>query len=261
MVKISDVPSIVYHHWTIEEINDIQENYSYYIEHHAEAEEHFQRKWSSIALKASLLGVTGAYLLWTIEEINNLKEKYPYYIEHMKEAESIFHRSWKAIEVKASKLGIESVRMKINKNCTQFLGIHVAERVLSHIFKDVQRMSYGNPGYDFICNKGFKIDSKASCLNDDNTYAFIIDCNKITDYFLFIGFDNRKDLNPQHVWLIKGDETIRKRKLNEFQSLKISNTKFGLSQFLKYEHKLKEITECCNKLKNMNEGADILMIH
>lgn len=254
MAKLNVVPSIIYHHWTTEETNDIQENYSYYINHHEEAEEHFQRKWISIALKASLLDVTGAYLLWTTEEINDLKEKYPYYNEHIKEAEQYFRRTWKAISVKASKLGIESVLMKTNKKCTQFLGIHVAERVLSHVFKDVHRMPYGNPGYDFTCNKGFKIDSKASCLcNDDNTYAFIINCNKITDYFLLIGFDNREDLNPQHVWLIKSDEIIRKRKLNEFQSLKISNTRFGLSQFLKHEHKLKEIINCCNVIKNNNQ--------
>ena len=36
-----------------------------------------------------------------------------------------------------------------NKTCALFLGVHVAERVLSHVFKQVKRMPNGNVGYDF----------------------------------------------------------------------------------------------------------------
>lgn len=48
-------------------------------------------------------------------------------------------------------------RMGINKpmseniNCSSFLGIHIAERVLSKIFENVTRMSYGNSGYISNC--------------------------------------------------------------------------------------------------------------
>jgi len=138
------------------------------------------------------------------------------------------------------------------KDCGIFLGCHVAERVLSYVFKDVKRMPYGNKGFDFICNKGFKIDSKASCLlKKRNNYSFAIRNNKIADYFLCIGFDNRENLNPQHIWLIKSDEIIRNKKLNEFTSLTIQNTEYGLTKFSKYEltDKLKETIECCNVLK------------
>ena len=37
-----------------------------------------------------------------------------------------------------------------------FLGCYIGERIFSHVFKDVQRMSLNNKGYDIICNKGFK---------------------------------------------------------------------------------------------------------
>ena len=141
------------------------------------------------------------------------------------------------------------------KDCGIFLGCHVAERVLSYVFKDVKRMPYGNKGFDFICNKGHKIDSKASCLNDDNIYMFDIKHNKIADYFLLIGFDDRENLNPQHIWLIKGDELMYQvkicRKLSDFESFPISNNYKSLSKLLRYEltDKLKEVITYCDMLK------------
>jgi len=134
--------------------------------------------------------------------------------------------------------------MEKNKNCPMFLGCHIAERVLSHVFKDVERMPANNPGFDFICNKGMKIDVKSSCLHK-NRYLFTLNCNKIADYILLIGFDNRENLNPQHIWLIKNEL------INEVKSLAITNTEPCLLELSKYEltDKLKETIECCTKLK------------
>lgn len=141
---------------------------------------------------------------------------------------------------------------KKNKNCPVFLGCDIAEKVLSHVFKDVRRMHIHNSGFDFICNKGFKIDVKSSCLHKNNTYSFAIRYNKIADYFLCIGFDNRENLNPQHIWLIKGNEVIRYgyKKVNDFRSIGISNTPHYLEYYSKYElnDKLKETIEYCEKL-------------
>ncbi len=192
---------------------------------------------------------------WTDEDLKELEKKYPYYLEHKEEAEECFKREWYLIAMKASTLGITS--SKINKECASFLGDHVAERVLSYVYKDVQRMPYGNKGYDFICNKGFKIDVKSSCLNlYRNNYTFAIRCNVMADYFLLIGFDNRNDLNPQHIWLIKSDEIMTpfigvgaNRKLSFLNALVIPVLK--LSKFSKYElsDKLKDVISCCDELK------------
>jgi len=185
-------------------------------------------------------------LNYTEEQIKELKEKYFYYLDHKEEAEEHFQKRWKQLSLKARKLKITS--MTINKKCPMFLGCHVAERVLSHVFKNVERMKSGNKGYDFICNKGFKIDVKSACLNKRNKYCFIINRNKIADYFLLIGFDNRNDLNPQHIWLIKGNLVDEIKCLN---NLCISNTEKGRCQFNEYElnDKLKETIVCCNTLK------------
>ena len=50
-----------------------------------------------------------------------------------------------------------------NKKCSKFLGVHIAESVLCHVFKDVEVMPTDNHGFDFICNRGKKIDVKSSC--------------------------------------------------------------------------------------------------
>ncbi len=206
---------------------------------------------------------------WTNEEIIELRKKYLYYLKHHKEAESYFRRDWDLIRFKAYHLGITSI--KVNKDCSMFLGCHIAERVLIYVFKDVQKMLSNNKGFDFICNKGKKIDVKSCCLDlKRNNYNFAIGRNKITDYFLLIGFDDRTNLNPQHIWLIKSDELFNYygrynkklesnkviKRLNGFESLRIVNTidslySYDLTDFSKYEltDKLKETIECCNKLK------------
>ena len=96
--------------------------------------------------------------------------------------------------------------MENNKSCSQYLGIHIAERILSHIFHNVEQMPYNNPGYDLICGNGYKIDVKSVCHVKDipNKWNFPIRRNKIPDYFLCLAFDNREDLNPKHIWLIPG---------------------------------------------------------
>ncbi len=188
---------------------------------------------------------------WTEEQIKDLKEKYFYYLEHKEEAEEHFQKTWVSITTKSSLLKITSANK--NKECSMYLGYHVAERVLSHVFKDVEKMPMHNPGFDFTCNKGFKIDVKSSCLDKNNRYSFAINYNKIADYFLLIGFNNREELNPQHIWLMKSDDKVRNyRKLNSIFNVSIKNNMRDIYLFSKYEltDKLKETIECCNKLRN-----------
>lgn len=93
-----------------------------------------------------------------------------------------------------------------NKTCGGFLGVHVAEKVLCDVFKDVTLMPYNNPGYDFICNKGKKIDVKSACARfrhrNSVSWEFSIDKNYIADFFLCLAFDDRESLTPLYLWLI-----------------------------------------------------------
>lgn len=154
----------------------------------------------------------------------------------------------------------KNCKMITNKECTQYLGIYIAESVLFKVFDNVQRTIYGNPGFDFICNKGYKIDSKSSCIRD-NIWRFIINKNEIPDYFLLLAFDNRENLNPIHIWLIKADEIIRGRKLNKFSGLGISST--HTEEFKKYEinDKLDRIKEECNKFKERLNIIDEIQLN
>jgi len=150
-----------------------------------------------------------------------------------------------------------------NKECGAYLGIYIAERILSHMFDNVQRMSYGNPGYDFICNKGYKIEVKSACLckiisrykHEYFSWRFTIKKNRTADYFLLLAFDNRNDLNPMHIWLIKRGEIIEtiftKVCINDKQLLSIQNIIRSINKYSKYElpSKLEKIKNCCISLK------------
>lgn len=141
---------------------------------------------------------------------------------------------------KSSKAGGGTDR---NRSCATFLGIHVAERVLSHVFKNVERMSSGNPGFDFICGKGYKVDVKSACIRRNrNAWGYNINCNKIADYFLFIAFDNRSDLKPLHIWLVPGSI------VNDKKSATFSLTK--LYKWSKYEKaNINDVIVCCDTIR------------
>lgn len=136
--------------------------------------------------------------------------------------------------------------MAENKSCSAYLGIHIAEKVLSKIFPNVKQMPHNNPGYDFICGKGFKIDVKAATRShpkkSNDCWIFRVCQNKTADYFLCLAFDNRKALNPEHVWLIPGHVV-------NFHKHGFAITTTRLEKWAEYEKSLDKVSECCNLLK------------
>ena len=137
--------------------------------------------------------------------------------------------------------------MSENKECAAFLGVYVAERVLSRLFKNIQRMPYGNPGFDFICGKGYRIDVKGVCKRKTqnktlNDWVFTINHNTTADHFLCLAFDNREDLNPLHVWLIPGS------KVNHLKSASISQS--TIHKWDAYRLNIAKVAMCCNALRS-----------
>lgn len=132
--------------------------------------------------------------------------------------------------------------MRENRQCTLFLGIHVAERMLSKVFKNVERMHIHNHGYDFICNRGKKIDVKSSCLNKDKRWKFKISHNQVADFFLMIAFSDRYRLTPKHVWLIPGDDVCHAQS--------ISTARSTVHKWDKYELNIDDIVTCCKELRS-----------
>jgi len=131
----------------------------------------------------------------------------------------------------------------INKSSTNYLGITCAEQVLSKVFKNVQLMTYCYKGYDFICSNGYLIDSKSSCKSEKyNKWNFHINKNKIPDYFIFLAFDNRADLNPEYIWLIPGNI------VNDKTGVSISESK--LDKWDEYKLDINKVIKCCDTLKD-----------
>ena len=130
-----------------------------------------------------------------------------------------------------------------NRYCASFLGVYIGEKVLSKIFKNVERMPWNNPGFDFICGKGYKIDVKTGCIrkNTDNTWGFRIERNKIADYFLILALNNRDDLTPMHLWLIPGYILNNKRGVTISEKV--------LNKWKDYELQIDKVIYCCNIMK------------
>lgn len=139
--------------------------------------------------------------------------------------------------------------MESAKDCSMYLGIYIAERALSKFFDHIERMPINNPGFDFICGRGFKIDAKSSTMhNYKNTrgykrWEFHIKRNMIADYFLCLAFDDRENLTPMHVWLIPGDVVGTKK------NLQISNSPVSLAKWSQYERPLDRVLACCQTMK------------
>ena len=133
-----------------------------------------------------------------------------------------------------------------NKTCSCYLGVVIAETLLSQVFKNVTRMPNGNIGFDFICGKGFKIDVKSACLvkNRNGCWQFTINRNPSPHFFLCIAFDNRTDLNPLHVWLIPNHV------VNHLLTASITESK--LKNWVDYEliDKINPIVTCCDIMKD-----------
>jgi hypothetical protein len=152
---------------------------------------------------------------------------------------------------RAHKAGIRRP-MSEAKDSPMYLGIYVAERALSKFFNNITRMPHNNPGYDFLCGKGFKIDVKSACLhqfgNREPSWAFSINNNTIADYFLCIGFKSRSDLEPLRVWLIPGAV------INDHGGFCITNIPRILKKWEQYEHPLEKVIACCAQLREVSYG-------
>ena len=132
------------------------------------------------------------------------------------------------------------------KDSTSYLGVYIAERALSRFFDNIQRMPMGNRGFDFICGLGYKIDVKSSCrrirAGRKDSWLFHIGRNKTNDYFLCLAFNNRKTLDPEHVWLIPSNKVNSKTNLAIFENSK------SMNKYRPFERSLDKVNKCCNEM-------------
>lgn len=106
-------------------------------------------------------------------------------------------------------------------------------------------MGCKNPGYDYRCSKGYKIDVKGATLRKrSHDWVFDIARNTIADYFVCIGFDDRLNMNPLKAWLIPGKE------INHQPKLGITPTEKSLDRWKRFERPIDNIVGQCNLLKH-----------
>ena len=135
----------------------------------------------------------------------------------------------------------EHRRKPLNKKSSNYLGCTIAEKVLSKVFNDVKVMPPCNPGFDFFCNKGKKIDVKSSCFGRNMNWVFHTNRNTIADFFLCIAFDNRQSLTPLYLWLIPSDEVKDK--------VSVSISPSTLHKWDKFKLDISETLQCCDQMR------------
>lgn len=174
-----------------------------------------------------------------------------YYQEHREELieqTSEYREEHKEHLASCARKRMGYLSMYENKLCAAYLGIVIAERLVRHLFNDVKVMPNNHSGYDFICNKGMKIDVKSSSTllnHGKNPYwHFNIDHNTAADFFILVAFDNRIDLNPLHLWMIPGKE------LNNQGSASIALSR--IHKWDKWKTNIKDAQICCAELKESN---------
>lgn len=136
--------------------------------------------------------------------------------------------------------------MDKNKDCSLYLGVVIAEGVLAEVFDNVKRMPNNNRGFDVVCGNGYRIDIKSGCRcnrggNGSDHWQFSIKQNRIADHFLLLAFDNRENLNPEHIWLIPGCA------LNGQMGASIAESR--LSKWNEYELNIDRVSQCCDTLR------------
>lgn len=116
-----------------------------------------------------------------------------------------------------------------------WLGVYVAEPLLTAYFGNANKMPITNPGFDYVCSRGYKIDVKSSIISRLDKHGKggrwkFQGINDIADYFFCIGFDNRDDLNVIKVWLfpksvVSGIRTITisLSKLKKFEQYELNS--------------------------------------
>ena len=146
----------------------------------------------------------------------------------------------------------KNIPIEFREDCGIYFG-EFTENLMIQTFEDANKMPYGNPGFDWTCKRGDKIDNKGACLiykqGHSPFWEFYIGNNSIADWFILSAWDNRDSLNPLHVWAFRKNDLVRGRKFCDFNIFSITdNNQESLKKLEKYEitNRLYKLKELCN---------------
>ena len=143
---------------------------------------------------------------------------------------------------------------EFNEDCSAHFG-EFTENIMIQTFENAKKMPYGNPGFDWTCKNGDKIDNKGVCLvciqGKSQRWVFSIKYNNIAEWFILSAWDNRDSLNPLHVWIFHKNDIFKGKKFWRRDTVTIIDSPKGLMRFKEYEvtDRLDKLKELCNKKK------------
>jgi len=138
--------------------------------------------------------------------------------------------------------------MHDNKECPSYLGIIVTEKLIDNTFDNAERMPNNNHGYDVICGRGRLVEIKGACLNKAGGWVFNTRQNTTAEYFMLVAYDDRKNLNIQHVWRIP---------INVLSHLTQASIRPStVDKWSQYEQDPDKMLACCNAMKEEHNEGD-----
>jgi len=104
----------------------------------------------------------------------------------------------------------------VNKSCSSYLGVYIANKIMKDLYPESEKMPYGNPGYDHVLKNGDKIRVCTSTFHKTkrrNFWGFHTKQKTTADYFIFMAFKDRNSDDPLHIWKIPNFGTIQDQQL------------------------------------------------
>ena len=131
------------------------------------------------------------------------------------------------------------------------LGLYI-EQAIARMFGSVAEVT-NNPGVDFICPNGYKMQVKTSSLSKSKypSWYFNINENKIVDYFILVAVNHIDDIDKEnfkhvHIWIMKGNVLNYKTGVSISPSRVYKWNEYSIMK--EYENKF---INCCNVIKKI----------
>ena len=142
-------------------------------------------------------------------------------------------------------------RKRFNSDCPPTFCDFIGENYVMKVIENPVRMPHNNPGFDWECSNGEKIDHKGTCLSFNRRWVFRIVYNNVASRFILSAWENVECSKPTHVWIFQRDQIVRGKRFFRRGTFIVPNDPGSLKELEKYEvtDNIEKLKEVCSRKK------------